>query len=981
MKNVYYILSILFLFLFFQKEEIQAQQFPPQISGIELQQQSSCSELKLDVSFDIRHGFDLALIIPYNFVRFTTSSTFTVTLHSPDRDPLVLGSFRPSQVPGDFSILPTRVNQSFDLPLDLPSTGGNSITVQSNNPGAGPVNSREFQVQPPPPITNNEIALKEPESGTVSGMARRGNVLRLEAPEGTVFSEVIFASFGSPTGSEGNYQQGLCHYPETKAVVESMVLGKRMVEIPVGDPYFPSEFGLICELLNLFNMRLAVTLRYDEVQDQSGGTIIGSTPQGGSGMFNYRWEMSTTGPDSGFEPAPGINNQKDYNYQDVRSTTWFRRVVYTGRCRSTSNVIEVALEQNVWTGQVDRNWNTAGNWSLNKIPDLRTLVTIPLQPNQPLISEGPNAKVLHLEVEQGAQVAIEGNWLQIAGDLHNQGSVDATHGSVAWIGDTQQEIPAGIFREGLIKNVLVNNLAGTTLRGNLNVTGVLKVERGSFRTGDNLTLRSSPDGTAMVDGSGKGVIEGNVTTQRYIPQAYGYRYISSPVENVQVKDLNSFINLRHAKTGFPHVYRYVEGRENEAGEDLTGWEQYIEEHLPLEPMRGYAVNFGDQKEPGLLELKGELHNGFYSLTLENHQGTYTNGFHLVGNPYFSPIDWDSEQGWEKINIDDAIYFFVPSQHDPYSGSYTSYVNKISSRIDQDGPVATNIIPAMQGFFVHVSRGSGNEVTQARLSMNNQVRTTTATVGVNKNMGVKHQTKRGITSNRDHQPLVRLSLGMHSSPQQDPVVIYFQAAASEGFDQRLDALKLMNTDASLPNFYSLTSDGIPLSINALPLDASGDLQKVPLELEVKQGGTYSIQLDAAKEFPQDMNLYLVDLHQKISQNLNDRSIYTFEIAKGVTSGRFELQLARERPVSAAAVFNEPFSLQTRSGEIIVHLNLEGAEKGQLFLSNMSGQVIEQAPASGKEQVRFTRIPVSGVYLVTLELPGYQETKKVLVQIKR
>src|SRR5690554_1780303 len=200
MKNVYYILSILFLFLFFQKEEIQAQQFPPQISGIELQQQSSCSELKLDVSFDIRHGFDLALIIPYNFVRFTTSSTFTVTLHSPDRDPLVLGSFRPSQVPGDFSILPTRVNQSFDLPLDLPSTGGNSITVQSNNPGAGPVNSREFQVQPPPPITNNEIALKEPESGTVSGMARRGNVLRLEAPEGTVFSEVIFTSFENPTG-------------------------------------------------------------------------------------------------------------------------------------------------------------------------------------------------------------------------------------------------------------------------------------------------------------------------------------------------------------------------------------------------------------------------------------------------------------------------------------------------------------------------------------------------------------------------------------------------------------------------------------------------------------------------------------------------------------------------------------------------------------------------------------------------------------
>lgn len=980
MKNIRYILSVVLLCLFFQTEEIKAQDFPPQISDVELQQLSTCDQLTLDVSFNIRHGFDMILLIPYNFVRFTTSSTFTVTLRGPGMEPVVLGSFQPSQVPGIVSIYPSRVNHTFDLPIDLPTAPEYFVTIQSSNPAAGPVHSRGFEVEPPPPITNNEIVLKEPETGTVSGSARRGSVLRLQAPQGTVFSEVIFASFGNPSGSEGQYQHGLCHYPETKAVVESLVLGEAGVEIPVGDPLFPSEFGLICELLNLFNMRLAVTLRYDEIQDQSGGTILGSTPQNGNGFFNYQWEMSTSGPDSGFEPAPGVSNEKDYQYQDVRSTTWFRRVVYNGRCRSTSNVIEVKIQENVWTGQIDRDWNNVGNWSLNTIPDEQTSVIIPLRTNQPQISEGANAKVLHLQVEQGAQVSIEENWLQIAGDLQGMGALDAHQGSVAWVGDTPQEIPAGIFRNGSVENILIRNIAGVKLLGNLDVTGVIKVDQGILQSEGKLTLRSTQDGTAMVDGSGKGTIQGEVTTQRYYSQAFGYRYISSPVKNIHIEDLVPFVNLIDPQTGFPHVYKYEEGRESDTGEDLTGWEQYTQEHLPLEPMRGYAINFGNQNKPQVLEFKGELHDGPYSLNLENHQGTYTNGFHLVGNPYFSPIDWDSEQGWEKINIDDAIYFFVPSPSDPYAGSYTSYVNKISSRMNPDNPIATNIIPAMQGFFVHVSRGSGSQVTKARLVMNNRVRTTTQSPATqdNKTMRVMQNMMTYTTDNSSSRPIVRLNLEKTGSILKDPVVIYFQADASEGFDQKLDALKLMNTDTSVPNFYSLTRDGNPLSINALSLDNSADLQKIPLELKVGQGGTYSIELEVAEGLPGNLNLYLIDLHKRISLNLYDKSVYTFEVPEGVTSGRFELQVARERPRSSAAVFNESFSVRHRSGDIIVHLNLEADQKGQLYLSNISGQVIEQAPASGTKEVRFTSIPVSGVYFVTLELQGSQETKKVLIE---
>jgi hypothetical protein len=72
----------------------------------------------------------------------------------------------------------------------------------------------------------------------------------------------------------------------------------------------------------------------------------------------------------------------------------------------------------------------------------------------------------------------------------------------------------------------------------------------------------------------------------------------------------------------------------------------------------------------------------------------------VGNPYPSPIDWNAVGGWTKTNVDNAIYFFSNGTVSQYTGTYSSYVNGVSSN-----GVAGNIIAAMQGFFIHVSNGT------------------------------------------------------------------------------------------------------------------------------------------------------------------------------------------------------------------------------------------------------------------------------------
>lgn len=816
-------------------------------------------------------------------------------------------------------------------------------------------------------VTNNEIAKREPVSGEIYGVARRGTILRLEAPEGTVFTEVLFASFGDPSGSDGNYREGFCHYEETLQVIEDLVIGQRTVEIFVGEPTLPSDFGLLCELLNLFNMRLAVTLKYEEVSETSGVTILGSIPQGGNGDFTYRWESSTQGPDVGFTPAVGNSSQKDYHYSELTTTTWFRRVVTSGNCSSISNVIKIEVENNVWTGAVDENWNNPANWSLRLIPGLHSTVLIPQgAKNFPIIKEGNNAKVFQLNVDQGATLGVQQNWLQVAGGLSIEGVVDAAHGSIAFVGDQRQEIPATAFQDNLVQNLLVDNHVGVHSLGDLNVSGILDVEKGELHTGDALTLLSTQENTALIDGSGTGRIKGKVRVQRYLDPAFGYTYISSPLRQVHVGDFDQFIDLVHPTTGFPHFYRYDEARTSATGQDATGWVAYTDPQKELELMRGYALNLGQREDPVVLELEGEVNNGSYTVHLENHHGEFTNGFHLVGNPYFSPIDWDSRRGWEKLNIDDAIYFFVASEDDPYTGTYTSYVNKISSSSGENGPIATNIIPSMQGFFVHVSEGNRQDVVRAKLGMNNAVRTT----------GTEVQFFTASTFSLP-QPMLRLSASTQQTGKKDPLVIYFDQSASSSFEQHLDALKMMNTDPGVPNFYSLSEDGKELSISAQRLDPTGELQKIPLGFSVTNAGFYTLQLEAAENLPGGINVYLVDLEQRVSTNITQGESYSFQIGEGRFNDRFELQLSQARPTSSAQVYNDLFSVHAKSGRIVVDLNLDPGSKGRIYVNNLNGQILDSAPAVEKERVEFTRIAISGVYVVTLEVDGEKHAKKVLL----
>jgi hypothetical protein len=68
-----------------------------------------------------------------------------------------------------------------------------------------------------------------------------GSTINITAPSGKVIDNVLFASYGNPTGSGGDFQKGSCHASTSESVVRSNCVGKSSCSISAtnstfGDP-------------------------------------------------------------------------------------------------------------------------------------------------------------------------------------------------------------------------------------------------------------------------------------------------------------------------------------------------------------------------------------------------------------------------------------------------------------------------------------------------------------------------------------------------------------------------------------------------------------------------------------------------------------------------------------------------------------------------------------------------------------------------
>lgn len=544
---------------------------------------------------------------------------------------------------------------------------------------------------------------------------------------------------------------------------------------------------------------------------------------------------------------------------------------------------------------------------------------------------------------------VDSQILKIGGAISNSGTFTVSNGTIVMNGTAAQTIPAAAFSGDLIRNLTIDNSAGVTLGGTLNLTEVLLASNGQLNAGGYLTLMSTAAKTALIDGAGNGEVVGNVTMQRYLPSGFGYKYYSVPFQGATVNEFADDVNLG---ASFPTFYRYDETLAS------SGWVTYTTTTNPLNPMQGYAANMGNVATAKTVDATGVVNNHLISSpALYNHNEPFTLGFNLVGNPYPSPVNWDAASGWTRVNIDNAVYYFDAGTTDQYTGTYSSYINGVSSN-----GIAGPVIAAMQGFFVHVSDGA--YPVPATFTVDNSAR-------VNNLVPDFHRRPAPVTA-----PLVRLTAGFaDATTLSDPVVVYFDNKATKAFDREMDALKRLNTDEQVPSLYARASDTNRLSICAWP-DLKDSTDVIPLGLELQRGGWITFNAVDIDRIPAGWHIYFYDAKTGVTQNVQDVPKYRIQLDAGNYQGRFFLQFHLRDSVPPAAPAGT-YKAYSAGGMVYADIRNVPGERCDVNIINLSGQVVRRRQLNGNGHHELGSGFASGVYIVSFIVQHQVFSQKIFI----
>jgi hypothetical protein len=270
---------------------------------------------------------------------------------------------------------------------------------------------------------------------------------------------------------------------------------------------------------------------------------------------------------------------------------------------------------------------------------------------------------------------------------------------------------------------------------------------------------------------------------------------------------------------------------------------------------------------------------------------------------------------------------------------------------------------MQGFFVHVTNGTYPVTGQ--LIVNNNARILNPTVVFF-----------GLPGQQSPPPLFRLSVGFAGETiAADPVVFYFNGAATGAFNEKLDALKLINTDSGIPSLYAVSTDSKKLSINAMP--APYDSAIVPLGLITQKQEWLTFHAGDMGDIPARLYVYLYDALTGVSHDLRQNPLYRIYLASGEYENRFYLKFTTKEQIAINALPNESFKAYSSGGKLFVNGGLAPGERGNLAVVNMLGQVIFRQEISGNSYQAINSTFATGIYLVNLSTPNGIQAKKLFI----
>lgn len=547
-----------------------------------------------------------------------------------------------------------------------------------------------------------------------------------------------------------------------------------------------------------------------------------------------------------------------------------------------------------WTGLTSTNWHVPNNWSPNTVPTAADSVIIPLRPNQPVVNAPATVRALRASAANVTVNVTLGNVLTVNGNLVGNTNFKTT-------GDGYVNLSAA---NGKVSSILIaNNLrvsGNVTINtgGRVDIINELDIAGGTFNTNGLLFIKSTATATGRIAPILSGVINGNVTQERYIPAGpLGYEYLAAAVTGQTINSLRDDISVVFGGTSSVQWYN-----ETLPGNATTnGWTSFTGAANPIPNYRGFAAYM--YARPRTVDFTGNIFQGNQTVPL-----SYTNsgfptedGFHLMANPYISPIDWDAATGWTKNNIAPTIYILNPATNNNVSYNSATHIGTGGF----DGKIANG-----QSFFVQTTAPG------AVLGFTENVKTTTGTFY-----------KTGETINT----YFRIKL-QGESGNGDEIVLGFDDNATDGFEAALDAPKVASGNADMA---MITPAGEQLSQQFIANPAGTKI--IPVALNTNgETGNYSIAFEDVQNINRT-DVYLRDNFTGAMVNISTTPAYNFTVtqqsaAKG--TNRFDLLIGGEnnRPALAMNVYPNP-------AYSMVNVSVSGAgENAQLGVYDIVGNLV-------------------------------------------
>jgi len=440
---------------------------------------------------------------------------------------------------------------------------------------------------------------------------------------------------------------------------------------------------------------------------------------------------------------------------------------------------------------------------------------------------------------------------------------------------------------------------------------------GSLENSGTLTLLSTSAASASL--IVEGTITGTTNIERYIAgyddAVHGWHLLSSPVDS-------QTISTFHTAGSGNDFLKWDEAGDKWVNRTATGGILNSDFETEFLPGTGYMIADIVATTP---VFSGVPNNSDISLSgLSFTESSINSGWHLLGNPFPSALIWNNSS-WNLTNIDATAKIWQES-----SASYTDIAPN------------TGIIPAMQGFMIHVNQSSGSLTIDASDRSHNS---------------------QNWYKNEVVNELKLTVYGTGDGTAQESIIKVIEGATT-GFDSQFDSYFLAG---NAPKFFCKVSEGF-LSTNALPeLNAETAIQ---LSFIKNSSLAFFIEAKGINTLVPAKTVYLTDLKIGYIQLLNNNPVYSFTSEDGDNPERFVVQ------------FSPP------GDEILPIINISGVNKNVLIQSNIpidgtikiysfSGQLIINRHITDSNGTSVDLPDFRGTVIVSVITSKNVTTKKVLL----